>query len=555
MKRILSVLLVIAVILSQTFILVNAEALSDGITKTQAKYEDYITEAISKSEFEENQIDKDNIFIVELTNPMAIKNDSAPLTIYVAMPIIDTDDISYAGFAKDKYITAITNFSSLASVENPYGNKLKKYIEDNNLSEPTEIKILQIIERLHLFAYYVVCDDAEYIIPYHFTNESNFNITNADECNLEYGKAYTVNEFNSICDKEQVLFEEERKKQAETENKDKTYVDNDGEVVEQKTETNKADSVNEDKETEEKAEQKDTSKEIFTFDELAKISAKDIKKISIACSRNGRTEYSTSSPIIISNIVNTVKDIEFEKEIRTSGGGAGGWLYGINFYMEDETYIQFGTRLYIDKINYISLEHETAIEIMKNYHDLIEGIDSSEWATDYILECMELGFLEDVSELNYKEPITREKFCEIVYNMLDKTMEIKWQKTSPNPFRDTFNEKVFSLCHEGVINGKGDYTFAPDDYLTREEAATILIRTAQLMEIGMPENAYDDKVYDDEDEISEWAFPSVHYCRKLNIMVGTSETEFSPKETYTAEQAVATVMRLYKAHIGADVEE
>lgn len=543
MKRILSVLLVIAVILSQTFILVNAEALSDGITKTQAKYEDYITEAISKSEFEENQIDKDNIFIVELTNPMAIKNDSAPLTIYVAMPIIDTDDISYAGFEKDKYVTAITNFSSLASVENPYGNKLKKYIEDNNLSEPTEIKILQIIERLHLFAYYVVCDDKEYIIPYHFTNESNFNITNADECNLEYGKAYTVNEFNSICDKEQVLFEEERKKQAETENKDKTYVDNDGEVVEQKTETNKADSVNEDKETEEKAEQKDTANKTFTFDELTNISAKDIKKISIACSKNNRTEVAISSPLIISNIVNWVKDIQFVEDTREAS--AGGWLYFINFYMEDETYIQYGGRIHIDKIDYNAVDYNAAIEKMAYYHDLIKSFDSSEWATDYILECMEFGFLEDVSELNYKEPITREKFCEIVYNMLDKTMDIKWQKVSPNPFRDTFNEKVFSLRLEGIINGKGDYTFAPDDYLTREEAATILIRTAQFMGIGMPENAYDSKVYDDEKDISDWAFASVHYCRKLDVMVGTSETEFSPKETYTAEQAIATIIRMY----------
>lgn len=545
MKKMLSGLLVMAIILSQMFIFVNAETLSDGIAKTQSKYETYITEAISKSEFEENQIDKDNIFIVELTNPMAIKNDSSPLTIYVAMPIIDTDDISYAGFEKDKYVTAITNFSSLASVENPYGNKLKKYIEDNNLSEPTEIKILQIIERLHLFAYYVVCDDTEYIIPYHFTDESNFNITNADECNLEYGKAYTVNEFNSICDKEQVLFEEERKKQAETENNDKTYVDNDGEVVEQKTETNKADSVKEDKETEEKAEQKDTSKEIFTFDELTKISTKDIKKISIACSKNGRTEYSTASPTIISNIVKSVDDLQFVEDTRE--GSAGGWLYFINFYMEDETYIQFGTRLYIDKTDYIAVAHETANEIMTHYHDLIENIDSSEWATDYILECMEFGFLEDVSELNYKEPITREKFCEIVYNMLMKTADNGMAVPSAFYFEDTYNSKVSTLYYADIIKGKGERLFAPDDYLTREEAATILYRVAEFLEVDMPQTAYDEGIqyYADKEAISDWAFNAVFVMKEMGIMVGTSETEFSPKETYTAEQAIVTIIRLY----------
>lgn len=456
MKRLLSVLLVTAVILSQTLILVNAQTLSDGITKTQEKYEDYITEAISKSEFEENQIDKDDIFIVELTNPMAIKNNSAPLIIYVALPISDTEDISYAGFEKDKYVTAITNFSSLASIENPYGNKLKQYVEDNNLSEPTEIKILQIIERLHLFAYYVVCDNTEYIIPYHFTNESNFNITNDDECNLEYGKAYTVNEFNSICDKEQVLFEEERKKQAESE--EKNYVDNDGEAVEQKAEAYKTDSVKDDKETYEKAEQKDTAKELFTADELSKIPTKEIKK---------------------------------------------------------------------------------------NYHSLIESIDSSEWATDYILECIERGFLNDISELNYKEPITREIFCEIVYNMLSKSTDIKWSASNAIPFNDTYNPKVAALCYAEVIKGKTEKQFAPDDFLTREEAATILWRLFEkgYIKTGMGTTAQWIR-FADENQISDWALVNVQNIYKVGVMDGVGDNKFAPKETYTAEQAITTIMRL-----------
>ena len=125
MKKVLSVLLVMAVILSQTIVFADGENLSAGITETQAKYESYITEAVSESEYEEAEIDKDKIFIVELTNPMAIKNNSAPMMIYVALPIIGTEDISYAGFVKDEYVTAITNFSSLAAVESPYGNKCK----------------------------------------------------------------------------------------------------------------------------------------------------------------------------------------------------------------------------------------------------------------------------------------------------------------------------------------------------------------------------------------------------------------------------------------------
>ena len=129
--------------------------------------------------------------------------------------------------------------------------------------------------------------------------------------------------------------------------------------------------------------------------------------------------------------------------------------------------------------------------------------------------------------------------------MLMKTADKGMAVPSAFYFEDTYNSKVSTLYYADIIKGKGERLFAPDDYLTREEAATILIRTAQFMGIGMPENAYDSKVYDDEKDISDWAFASVHYCRKLDVMVGTSETEFSPQEEYTAEQAIATIIRLY----------
>ena len=189
-------------------------------------------------------------------------------------------------------------------------------------------------------------------------------------------------------------------------------------------------------------------------------------------------------------------------------------------------------------------EANLEIAVEKAYKKI--SLDCINWASDYIVEANDIGITEDVADLEYRKPITREKFCEMIYNMLDKSMTVDWKKVSPNPFSDTVNEKVFSLYLEKIIEEKGGNTFAPDDFLTREEAATILIRTAQFMGIGMPENAYDSKIYNDETDISDWAFDSVHYCRKLDVMIGISETEFSPKDEYTAEQAIATILRLYK---------
>ncbi|MBO5453820.1 MAG: S-layer homology domain-containing protein [Clostridia bacterium] len=282
----------------------------------------------------------------------------------------------------------------------------------------------------------------------------------------------------------------------------------------------------------------------FTFVQLTNLQIENIEKISIGCSKCGLglSEYFVSSPLIISDIYNTFKDIQFTEDTRD--GSAGGWVYGINFYMKDGTYVQFGTRLHIDKVDYNAVDFAVALEKMAYYHDLIEDIDSSEWAIDYILEFQKLGFLDGVTDVSYKEPVTREKFCKIIYNMLDRNMNIEWKKVSPNPFKDTADEKVISLRLEGIVNGKDDCKFAPDDYLTREEAATIIVRVMNkfMPDIIVTETYFN---YDDIDEVAEWASDSVQLISNSGIMVGVGENKFSPQDTYTTEQAIASVVRLY----------
>jgi len=285
----------------------------------------------------------------------------------------------------------------------------------------------------------------------------------------------------------------------------------------------------------------------YTFEELTGLSREDIDHIAIRSGIDG-VGYSTAYDKIITDIYNFINTKAFLtyplEDVRD------GWKYEIMFFDKNNntsTYTISSGMIVPGKDGFMfKTVNEGALEIAveKAYKQM--ALNCTNWASDYIIEANDLGITEDLADLEYKKPVTREKFCEMIYNMLDKSMTVEWKKVSPNPFKDTVNEKVFSLYLEGIIEGKGGYTFAPDDFLTREEAATILIRTAQFMGIGMPENAYDSKVYDDENSISDWAFASVHYCRKLGAMIGTSETEFSPQDEYTTEQTIATILRLYE---------
>lgn len=287
----------------------------------------------------------------------------------------------------------------------------------------------------------------------------------------------------------------------------------------------------------------------YTFEELTGLSKENIDHIVIRSALDG-IGYSTAYEKIITDIYNAINTKSFLPYVQE--GNSGGWIYEITFFDKNTKSYSYNISIGITPENgfsglsYRTTNEEELKNVVEKAYNLISN-DCSEWSTDYIVHAKDMGFLEGISDILYRENITSEKFCEIAYNMLDKSMKVNWQKVSPNPFNDTLNEKIFSLALEGIINGKGNYTFAPNDYLTREEAATILYRLAEYMNLDMLQSAYNEDVgyYADKNMISEWAFNAVFYMKEMGVMLGTSDTEFSPKDTYTAEQAIATIIRLY----------
>ena len=93
-----------------------------------------------------------------------------------------------------------------------------------------------------------------------------------------------------------------------------------------------------------------------------------------------------------------------------------------------------------------------------------------------------------------------------------------------------------------------DGTFAPEENITREQAAAILYRTAEFLgnkTMFKPEHGTH---YDDNKSISDWAKMPVDSMNAMGIMKGVSEKIFEPKKYYTFEQAVATLLRMYECY-------
>lgn len=229
MKKIISLVLIMTLNCTMCYSSVFAQINAAWGNSIPQEYAEYVSEAIDNSEFSEEQIDIDNIFVVENTSHINLKKDFDPIMFWIALPMIDSTDISYSGFEKGNFVKAFTNFVALDGMVSPYDGMLDKYISDNNLSKPAVIKNMWISERVHVFAYSVICDDTEYIIPYYFTDESTFNKMEDESCVMDLGRAYPVDDFISLCEKESELYTKYLAEQRANDSKSVVYIDKDGE--------------------------------------------------------------------------------------------------------------------------------------------------------------------------------------------------------------------------------------------------------------------------------------------------------------------------------------
>ena len=206
----------------------------------------------------------------------------------------------------------------------------------------------------------------------------------------------------------------------------------------------------------------------------------------------------------------------------------------------------------------------TEDEISFPERNLLNISDASDWAKHEIQKAAACNLtIYDLSG-NYTDNITRKDFCKLAYRTIatefspysdsrlgiGMTMQgILEEKglSLNNGFTDCNDTQIATISAMGIIQGMGDGTFAPDAYITREQAATILYRMAEFL--GNKTIPTATKIsYTDENEISDWAKSSVACVNAMGIMNGVSEKEFAPKQTYTVEQAIATMLRLYECN-------
>ncbi|MCL1787679.1 MAG: S-layer homology domain-containing protein [Defluviitaleaceae bacterium] len=104
----------------------------------------------------------------------------------------------------------------------------------------------------------------------------------------------------------------------------------------------------------------------------------------------------------------------------------------------------------------------------------------------------------------------------------------------------------------GFITGYGGGIAAPQDIITREQAAVLLVRLFNAihmyLDINLPtmlDLPHLPSVFTDYEQISSWAFNGVASAYALGIMRGIGNNHFSPRGDFTIQQSIVAILRVF----------
>ena len=166
----------------------------------------------------------------------------------------------------------------------------------------------------------------------------------------------------------------------------------------------------------------------------------------------------------------------------------------------------------------------------------------SVWAIPHINAAIAAGLVPvSMLSLDYPSPITRAEFTALAIALY--TTATNRTITGRMTFNDTTDPNVQMMGYLGVVGGVGDGNFNPNGQLTREQAAVMIVRLADIIGQPLPQSA---PTFADNASISSWATAAVGQMQASGIMGGTGNNNFSPSGTFTREQSIITILRLFE---------
>ncbi|WP_307607015.1 S-layer homology domain-containing protein [Paenibacillus sp. V4I9] len=163
------------------------------------------------------------------------------------------------------------------------------------------------------------------------------------------------------------------------------------------------------------------------------------------------------------------------------------------------------------------------------------------WSEANVRELVKLGAINGYADNTFKPNanITRAEFVTVIVKAFHlgaqdgKTFvdtETHWAKSA-----------IATAAESGIVAGYSDNSFGPDDLITREQMAAIVVHAAKLAAMDKSIN------FPDSADISDWARTAIATATAKGLINGYGDGTVKPKVNTTRAEAVTVILRALQA--------
>ncbi len=178
-------------------------------------------------------------------------------------------------------------------------------------------------------------------------------------------------------------------------------------------------------------------------------------------------------------------------------------------------------------------------------------VKDNDWYFSDLAQAYDNNYIEGISNVSFSPQgkTTRAMFVTILSRMIEVNDTDNYEVNFSDVPADTwYSGPVAWAQAKGIVQGIGNNKFAPNAYITREQACVIIANYAKTFNINLA-NTSATTTFKDENKISAYAKDAVMTAQKAGIILGRTDGTFDPQGTATRAEITAIIMRLDRMFI------
>jgi dextranase len=178
------------------------------------------------------------------------------------------------------------------------------------------------------------------------------------------------------------------------------------------------------------------------------------------------------------------------------------------------------------------------------YDKTFSDVSSDHWAYNVIKSLTAKHVILGMTESTFapSDKTTRAQYAAMLVHSLGL------KANGASPFKDVaasewYANDIAAAYEAKLIHGRSETNFAPNEVVTREEMASMLVNAYELI-YGKISSNPSDLSFADASKISPWATETIQKVFTIGLMAGDRDNHFSPVQATTRAEAAQTIYNL-----------